>query len=394
MRPPASPLPPWRLFFPLAAAAGIVVVFVTLAVRAGRLEPLGDWPLGRWHAHEMIFGHVAAAFAGVLLTALPRWTGTAPVAPPITLALASLWLTARIGLVLRPDALVSVASPIFIAALAAVAGQQIVSHRDRRDLPLIGLLGSLAVADGLLLHDPTGELGATALRLGLSAMIAIAVVMGGRVAPALTRHLALTRSIDLAVAAPRGIEWATAASTATALLLWILYPDQGGTTLALWVTAAVHALRAMWWKGWTSLRRPSILALHVGYAFAPLGFALLAIGSTWPDLVFMDAALHSWGVGVLGLMCLAVQASVVRRHTGRPFTVDRLADGAMAAMALALGLRLTAAAIPTDTLLSASALAWGLAASLMLIAASSHRHGAAPSLSNIADERVDASSTG
>lgn len=394
MRPPASPLPPWRLFFPLAAAAGIVVVFVTLAVRAGLLEPSAGWPLGRWHAHEMIFGHVTAAFAGVLLTALPRWTGAAPVAPSTTLALAGLWLTARIGFALDTDGPAAHASPIFLATLTAVAGHRIVTRRDRRDLPLIGLLCLLAVADGLMILDPVGDLGATALRMSLAAMIAIAVVMGGRVAPALTRHLAASRGTDLAVTPPRAVERATAVATTVALILWTIAPDRGATTVALWLAATIHAARATWWKGWTSLRRPSILALHLGYAFAPLGFAALAFGSPSRDPIAVDLAAHAWGVGVFGVMCLAVQASVVRRHTGRPLSVDPLADLTVVTMTIAAGLRLAAARIPTDGLLSAGALAWAAAALLLVVAALSRRDAAGPSSPPVTGDGPGTPSTG
>lgn len=31
-----------------------------------------------WHIHEMIYGYVAAAIAGFLLTAIPNWTGRLP----------------------------------------------------------------------------------------------------------------------------------------------------------------------------------------------------------------------------------------------------------------------------------------------------------------------------
>ncbi|MGA8956593.1 MAG: NnrS family protein, partial [Pseudolabrys sp.] len=32
-----------------------------------------------WHTHEMLYGYVAAAVAGFLLTAIPNWTGRLPV---------------------------------------------------------------------------------------------------------------------------------------------------------------------------------------------------------------------------------------------------------------------------------------------------------------------------
>ena len=49
-----------------------------------------------WHIHEMIYGYVAAAIAGFLLTAIPNWTGRLPVngyplASLFALCLAAAW---------------------------------------------------------------------------------------------------------------------------------------------------------------------------------------------------------------------------------------------------------------------------------------------------------------
>lgn len=369
MRPPPSPLPPWRLFFPLAAVSGIAVVVITVLARDGLVAAPPGWSLARWHAHEMLFGHVAAAFAGVLLTALPRWTGCPPITPMTTLALAALWLAGRIGCALGPDGIAPLASPAFLLALALVAGLKITAAHDARDAPLLALLVALAAADALLLADPHGETGAFALRFGLSAMIAIAAVMGGRVAPALTRHLALTRGVDLPVAPPRPLEITTAALTATALLLWTVAAAPVPTSLALGAAAVSHAIRLVWWKGWTTPRRPSILALHVGYAFVPLGLGLLAWEAMVPSTGLADAARHVFGVGVFGVMCLAVQVSVVRRHTGRPLVADRPADLATMILALAVLARLGGALLSNETLLKMSALGWTAAATLLAVTA-------------------------
>src|SRR5690606_29572659 len=69
----------FRPFFLLAAAWAVLALVLLVVALAG-----GGWsaealPLYRWHGHEMIFGFVAAAIAGFLLTAAPTWTSTRPV---------------------------------------------------------------------------------------------------------------------------------------------------------------------------------------------------------------------------------------------------------------------------------------------------------------------------
>lgn len=378
MRPPPARLPPWRVFFPAAALSGATVVALTLATRHGLWTPPGRWDVAQWHAHELLWGHVLAAFVGVLTTALPRWTGCPPLPPMTVVALAGLWLVARLGALFDASGWSLFASPLFVAAAAVVAARRILPAADARDRPLLALLTLLAAAD---LAVVSGFHAALALRLGLAAMLAIAAVMGGRIAPALTRHLALGRGRELDVAVPPQRDRIVALLTAAALFAWVAGVD-GAPVAVLHAAAAIgHLVRLTHWHGQTSLARPSILALHVGYAGLALGFALLAVdalgATTTGDVVdalgassrLADAAVHAWGVGVFGLMCFAVQASVARRHAGRPLARDHLADLGCAALALALIARLVAAPTLAPLPLTLAALAWGLGEAALLILA-------------------------
>lgn len=360
--PVAARLPPHRLFFTLAGLGGIAVVGGVLASRLGLPTPFDGVPLGPWHAHEMVFGCFTAAFAGVLLTALPRWTGSPPVTPATVLALAGCWLAGRIGQLPFPIEAGSVLFPmrglsaVFPAALAATAGSRIARAGDRRDALVPVILTALAVVDLLVSFDrlPVDR----SERLGLGAALSIATLVGGRVTPALTRHLGKSRGAEPELWRPPGLEVAVAVSTAVAVIAWGFDPTGTATVTALAVAALVHALRLAGWSGVTALSRPSFLALHLGYAFLPVGFALTALAGHLDDIRFADAGLHAWGVGVLGLMCGAVQASVVRRHGGRALRIDRIADLACAAF-LAAAVARTAALFLDD---SSRAMVWAGAA--------------------------------
>src|SRR5688572_14720306 len=65
----------FRPFFLAAGLAAFALVPVWLHVFVHHAVPLGTLPPMYWHAHEMLFGFVAAAVAGFLLTAVPSWTG-------------------------------------------------------------------------------------------------------------------------------------------------------------------------------------------------------------------------------------------------------------------------------------------------------------------------------
>ena len=73
---------PFRLFFLLAALDAIAGVAVWLAPPLG-VDPYGFAPAGLavFHREELLSGAAPAVFAGVILTALPRWTRRPPFLP-------------------------------------------------------------------------------------------------------------------------------------------------------------------------------------------------------------------------------------------------------------------------------------------------------------------------
>jgi uncharacterized protein involved in response to NO len=76
-----------------------------------------------WHAHEMLYGYVAAVIAGFLLTAIPNWTGRLPVCGWPVAGLALLWLAGRAAIFMSAAIRSVVAAAIGIAFLAMLAGR-------------------------------------------------------------------------------------------------------------------------------------------------------------------------------------------------------------------------------------------------------------------------------
>ncbi|NCF81076.1 MAG: NnrS family protein, partial [Proteobacteria bacterium] len=72
----------FRPFFLLAGVQAIVAMAVWLAVLHGMPWGIAWLAPVQWHTHEMIFGFIAAALAGFLLTAVASWTGQRGFAGP------------------------------------------------------------------------------------------------------------------------------------------------------------------------------------------------------------------------------------------------------------------------------------------------------------------------
>lgn len=357
MKPLAARLAAYEVFLPLVAVAAVVAILLSRFAFSGAWTPPGGLAPHLWHAHELLFGHFPAAFGGVMLTAIPRWTGRPALAPAPLLALAALWIAGRAALLFAgTDPAPLFVAPLFPLALALAAARPILAARDTRNLGFPALLVAFAGGETLFLLGET-DLG---LRLGLAAAALAAVVMGGRVAPALTRHLAQSRGTTPAPPLTEPLDRAAVALAGLALAAWAAAPTHTATLALLAAASLAHAARLTAWHGATAWDRPPFLALHLGYAGLPLAFALLAAHGSTGDPRLADAGIHALGVAVFGLMCAAVLASVLRRYAGLALAVDRLADTTVAALTLATLARLAAALHPSAMLLDAAILAWAV----------------------------------
>ena len=87
-------------FRPLFLAAGVwaaISVPLWIGILSGTISYTGAFGPVIWHVHEMLFGFVAAALGGFLLTAVPNWTGRLPVRGVPLACLAGLWLAGRVA---------------------------------------------------------------------------------------------------------------------------------------------------------------------------------------------------------------------------------------------------------------------------------------------------------
>jgi uncharacterized protein involved in response to NO len=207
------------------------------------------------------------------------------------------------------------------------------------------------------------------LRIGIAALVALIVLIGGRITPSFT-HNWLMRARSPRLPAQFGpIDKVALAVTGAALLMWIVVPAAPATALLFVAAAVLLALRLARWEGIRVSREPLLLVLHVGYGFVPAGFLLGALAILWPGALAGTAALHAWTVGAIGLMTLGVMTRATRGHTGREQIASRMTVAIYAAMFAAACLRIAAGFLPQAylTLIELSAVAWVAAFALFLV---------------------------
>ena len=360
----------FRPFYLGAALFALLAVPLWVALFLGQLQLTMALPPMLWHAHEMLFGFAIAVIVGFLLTAVKAWTGLATPRGAFLGALALLWLAARIAAVTGPYAVYAVLDLLLLPLVAVVLTGVLLRARNRRNLPLAGMLMLLGLANGAFHLSVVGVID-TAPMLPLYAALALIVmiecVITGRVIPAFT----VSATPGLKLNLRPSVERATLALTALALLLWVLAPASAGWNmaggLALSLAAVAHGLRLWQWRPWVTRHRPILWILHLAYAWIPLGLALLAAAQFgW---IATSAGVHALAIGATAGLIIGMVTRTARGHTGRALQVSRAEVAAYGLVMLAAAVRvLLPLAVPQwlPLALVIAAVAWSLAFAIYL----------------------------
>jgi uncharacterized protein involved in response to NO len=320
-----------------------------------------------WHAHEMLFGFAAGVIAGFLLTAVKAWTGLATPRGASLGALFVLWLAARIAGMTGPYVIYAALDVLLLPVVAVILLRVLIRAKNRKNLPLIGVLLLLGGANaafhlsvmGVLHIDPVQTLYA-----GLAMIVMIESVMAGRVVPAFT--MSVTPGLKIKI--PRWSELTTLAVTAVALALWVLAPPGPVTFVACVLAAVLHAVRLAQWHPWVTRKRPILWILHLSYAWVVVGFVLLALVQLgW---IAVSPAVHALAVGTTGGLIIGMITRTARGHTGRQLQVS---SPEVLAYVLVMAAGLLRVLVPVAApqwyvvALAVAALAWSLAFAIYLV---------------------------
>lgn len=318
----------FRSSFLLAGIAAMLLVPLW-ALRFATGTPLGSsWPPMLWHAHEMLFGFIASAMAGFLLTAVPSWSGEKGFAGRPLIVLASIWLAARVLIAsssLWPAVLIAAVDLAFLPALAVLLARPLLRSRSR-NTPLLAILGLFWLTDlvfqiGLIRNNP--PLALHALHVGIDIMLVLVTVIGGRIVPSFTSSALRPLGLENAVHNRPALTGLAIAGMIAVMLSDVFWPESRVAGLISAVAASLHAARLLQWATWRTLRQPIVWVLHLSYAWLPVGLALKAV-ALLSGAAFAAFWLHALTIGALSTMILAVMTRASLGHTGRALIVDPL----------------------------------------------------------------------
>lgn len=365
---------PFRIFFLLGALYAALIIPLWLGVFFLGRPAVSPVPILLWHAHELVFGFVAAAIAGFMLTAICTWTGCRPLTGVRLAFLVCLWLAGRLAfLVPGPLGLPLVAffDLLFFACLFVYVAMVILQSRNWRNLAMPGILALLFTANavmhwGMIRGD--FQLANTGRLLALDIIVLMIAFVGGRIIPAFTANwlpgqghsrdkVKSHKALDL---------------TCLAALVLILPADLFLASNIQGVIAALAGIlllaRLAGWQGWLCRREPLLWVLHLGYLW--LAVALLLKGlAPFSKAVTPSIWSHVLGIGAIGTMVLGVMTRVSLGHTGRPLQLPRWSVACYWLITLATVCRLIygLGLHPTRLALVASGMAWSAAFVMFLL---------------------------
>lgn len=352
----------FRPFFLSAGAYAALAIVVWVPLFYGDIALPTAFAPRDWHVHEMLYGYVPAVITGFLLTAIPNWTGRLPLQGMPLVTLFAVWIAGRLAVTISgvigwaPAAALDVA---FLVLLAAAAGREIVAGKNWRNLKVLIPVLVLAVANALFHVEAhthgTAEVGE---RVGLAAVLALIMLIGGRIVPSFTRNWLVRENPGRLPASFDRFDAAAMVVSIFALVVWALLPDGRVTATLLALAAILQAVRLARWAGDRTTRDRLVLVLHVAYTFVPVGFALLALAAL--AIVPQTAGVHAWTTGAIGLMTLAVMTRATLGHTGHALAASPGTQVVYAACLVAALIRIAAALLPewSHGLMHIAGLAW------------------------------------
>lgn len=315
-----------------------------------------------WHVHEMLYGFVPAIITGFLLTAIPNWTKRLPVRGLPLFALFLLWAAGRLAVFnsaqigWAPAAVIDVA---FLLVVAVIASREIIAGQNWRNLRVIGVV-SVLIAGNLIFHLEAHYRGSAEFgtRIGLSAVILLISLVGGRIVPSFTHNWLARQSAGRMPASFGRFDGVSIVISLFALVAWVAQPASPVTAFALLAAGIAQGWRLLRWAGERAARAPIVLVLHAAYAFIPLGFVLLAFGALGE--IPRSAGIHAWTAGATGTMILAVTTRASLGHTGRMLVASPAVQWIYLAVIASALLRILSPLVPewNLALLMVSGLAW------------------------------------
>ena len=311
----------FRPFFLLAGFSAPLLIFLWIMQLLGKISVSGYYTTTGWHAHEMLFGYVAAVIAGFLLTAAGNWTGIKMINGWRLIFLTLIFLSGRFAPFVTelPFWLIAAIDIAFIPLVAVIIAIPVIRTKQWSNLVFIVLLLTMAAANISVHLSALNIIDlsiVTGTRIMIYLVLLLIVVMGGRVIPFFTE-----RGVANVVTKKwNTIEYLSGPSVVLVAISDIFYSNNLFTGYLAFFAALINFTRLSGWYSNKIWYVPLVWILQLAYAWIIIGFIIKALILFNLDLAIY--AYHAFTVGGIGMMTLGMMARVSIGHTGREMVLN------------------------------------------------------------------------
>ncbi|MGH1350169.1 MAG: NnrS family protein [Methyloligellaceae bacterium] len=311
----------FRPFYLLGALfAGIIIPYWGLTY-LGQFTPVQpEIPMDIWHAHEMLFGFIAAIVTGFLFTAVSNWTGYPLPKGKLLAAFCFIWIIARLQFSLQIHPWLNIADMIFMPCVTIAVAINIIKAKNYKNFIVIALilgLSLLNIAFYIYLNNDDLDKMRTMLLGAINAITILLAIIGGRVIPAFTNN-----TIPDASPVSSRILNISALFSLFALFLGELFLPENATftlTIITGLAFVCNAMRFLLWETLKTLRTPLLWILHLGYIWILISLALKTTYYLGLDIPY-SLSIHAVTIGAIGSLTLGMMVRSTKGHTGRPLS--------------------------------------------------------------------------
>ncbi len=306
----------FRPFFLGAALYSAVSILIWLLVYSmGFQMPQSTISSMQWHAHEMIYGYSIAVIAGFLLTATKNWTGIQTINGKPLLALACLWVAARIALFFGQIMAAALLDLLFTLWLSQAIVSPIVKAKQWSQLAVVIKLMLLLVTNALFYLGAMGmlEQGINwGIYGGLYLVIGLILMMARRVVP-----FFIERGVDETVTLKN-----SKFLDLSSLVLFLVFVVLELATINPLFSAysaimlfIINVIRLVNWHSKGIWKKPLLWSLYLAIWFICVGFLLFGLSYFFGISKFI--AIHALSYAGIGAITLGMMSRVALGHSGR-----------------------------------------------------------------------------
>lgn len=323
----------FRPFFLIGVLFSVIAIgwWVNYWLNLGVIDSSNWVPYGGaiwWHGHEMLFGFGVAIVTGFLLTAVKTWTGVSGVSGKLLASLVLVWMAGRVLIAFENGiypwiiVVVDVSFLIFSALAMAYPVIKVKQWRNLIFIPILLLLASLNGLSHWSIQSENFLLASQSLHATIMVFVLIITILGGRVIPFFTANGTGTPRLHNILFLE-----VTAISSILLLVVVALFGFQQINRNILLSISTVAVISNGWrflrWGIQHTFSSPLLWSLHISFIFIPVGFFLLVLFS-FGYINSVSIILHSFTIGTIGGMILAMISRVTLGHTGRPLTEPKI----------------------------------------------------------------------